>query len=70
MWSNRPRAAATARQTHARALHADNNCCCTHGVRKRAIGGGGRSVGAAWMLLGCCFSAAWVLLGCCFGAAW
>eukprot|EP00974_Lingulodinium_polyedra_P108841 10534160-Lingulodinium_polyedra.AAC.1 len=29
-----------------------------------------RSLGAAWVLLGCCLGAGWVLLGCCLGTAW
>eukprot|EP00974_Lingulodinium_polyedra_P039465 3785070-Lingulodinium_polyedra.AAC.1 len=41
MRSNRPRAIVTARKSHARALHAHNNFCCMHGVRERAICGGG-----------------------------
>eukprot|EP00974_Lingulodinium_polyedra_P080264 7775228-Lingulodinium_polyedra.AAC.1 len=49
MRSNRPSAAAVARESHARALHARNNFCCTHGVRKRAIYGGA---------FGCCSGAA------------
>eukprot|EP00974_Lingulodinium_polyedra_P019494 1882546-Lingulodinium_polyedra.AAC.1 len=64
MRSNRPRAAASARKSHAHALHAHSNFCCTHGMRQRAICGGA---------FGCCLRAAsalaWVLLGCCLGAA-
>eukprot|EP00974_Lingulodinium_polyedra_P045919 4402308-Lingulodinium_polyedra.AAC.1 len=47
MRSNRPPAAATDRKSHARALHAHNNSCCTRGTREHAICGGGRSVGTA-----------------------
>eukprot|EP00974_Lingulodinium_polyedra_P094557 9165719-Lingulodinium_polyedra.AAC.1 len=45
MRSNGPRAAAPVRQSHARAFHAHSSICCARGVRKRAICGGGRSVG-------------------------
>eukprot|EP00974_Lingulodinium_polyedra_P026622 2567430-Lingulodinium_polyedra.AAC.1 len=47
MRSNRPRVIATLRKTHARALHARNHTCCTHGTRERAICGGGRSANAS-----------------------
>eukprot|EP00974_Lingulodinium_polyedra_P047389 4547803-Lingulodinium_polyedra.AAC.1 len=39
-------------------------------VRERAICGGGRSVGVACALFGCCLGAASALLGCCLVAAW
>eukprot|EP00974_Lingulodinium_polyedra_P088244 8556099-Lingulodinium_polyedra.AAC.1 len=45
--SNRPRAVATARKSHARAPHARNNFCRAHGTRERTTCGGGRSVGVA-----------------------
>eukprot|EP00974_Lingulodinium_polyedra_P005863 555651-Lingulodinium_polyedra.AAC.1 len=61
MRSNRPRAVATARNTHAHALRAHSNVCCTHGMRERAMCGG---------VFGCCCGAASALLGCCLGAAW
>eukprot|EP00974_Lingulodinium_polyedra_P072982 7063371-Lingulodinium_polyedra.AAC.1 len=53
MRSSRPRAAAAARQSHVRAFHARGNICCAHGVRKRAICGGGRSVGVVSVFCGC-----------------
>eukprot|EP00974_Lingulodinium_polyedra_P090688 8795083-Lingulodinium_polyedra.AAC.1 len=70
MRSNRTRAVAMDRKSHARALHARNSFCCTRGTRERAICGGGRSVGTAWALFGCCLNAAWMLPQCCLGAAW
>eukprot|EP00974_Lingulodinium_polyedra_P012674 1227790-Lingulodinium_polyedra.AAC.1 len=66
MRSNRPCAIVTARKSHSRALHAHNNFCCMHETNERAICGGGRSVGSASVLFGCCSGAAW----CCLAAAW
>eukprot|EP00974_Lingulodinium_polyedra_P026068 2517558-Lingulodinium_polyedra.AAC.1 len=50
MRSNRPSAVASARKSHARALHAHNNVCCARGTRERAIHGG-RPLRTAWVLL-------------------
>eukprot|EP00974_Lingulodinium_polyedra_P024553 2376913-Lingulodinium_polyedra.AAC.1 len=69
MRPSRPRATVTARKSHAPAIHARNNFCCTHGVRERAICGGGRSAGTAWDLIGRCLGAALVLIGYCLIAA-
>eukprot|EP00974_Lingulodinium_polyedra_P116856 11160808-Lingulodinium_polyedra.AAC.1 len=61
MPSNWPCTATTARKSHAFALRAHSNFCCTHGMRERKIRGG---------VFGCCFGAASALLACCLGAAW
>eukprot|EP00974_Lingulodinium_polyedra_P044368 4257053-Lingulodinium_polyedra.AAC.1 len=75
MRSDRPFAAATARESHALALHAH-----TRNWRARAIHELANRLRATWALLGNCLGAAWVLLGCCLrtevrlkcclGAAW
>eukprot|EP00974_Lingulodinium_polyedra_P096749 9377717-Lingulodinium_polyedra.AAC.1 len=73
MRPNRPRAAATARKSHARALHAR--------AKKLARAWSARACDSrpaanwnplrtAWWVPGCCLNAARVLLGRCLGAAW
>eukprot|EP00974_Lingulodinium_polyedra_P084326 8164472-Lingulodinium_polyedra.AAC.1 len=59
--SNRRFPSATARELHARALHAHTHLLACAWSAKRAC------LGAAWVLLKCCLGAAWELHGSCFG---
>eukprot|EP00974_Lingulodinium_polyedra_P000304 28588-Lingulodinium_polyedra.AAC.1 len=76
MRSNRPCAAATARESHTHAPHARaNKLARARSVRTCNLRPSANSncfhccLGAAWVLLEGCLGAAWVLLGCCLGAA-
>eukprot|EP00974_Lingulodinium_polyedra_P001948 184077-Lingulodinium_polyedra.AAC.1 len=60
--SNRPLAAATARESHALHTPCEHRNWCSHGVReacdlRRRV----------WLLIGCCSGAASALLGRCLG---
>eukprot|EP00974_Lingulodinium_polyedra_P043510 4177914-Lingulodinium_polyedra.AAC.1 len=68
MRSNRPRATATARESHAHVPHARTNELARAWNAQTCDSrpaGKWNCLNAAWQTLGCCLGAAWVPLGCC-----